>query len=99
MVYVGPGVMFAFVPAFGVQLQCLIIAIFILFTETLQADITAYIVIKRVTLKEKKQSRYPWGGQKKGVRQYRPTPSLFGEPCRNRTCDLLIKSQLLYLLS
>jgi len=51
--------MFAFVPAFGAQFQCLIIAIFILFDETLQADITAYIVTKMVTLKEKKQSRYP----------------------------------------
>jgi hypothetical protein len=24
---------------------------------------------------------------------------LFGEPCRNRTCDTLIKSQVLYRLS
>jgi hypothetical protein len=59
IVYVRPGVMFAFVPAFGAQFQCLIIAIFILFDKTFKADITAHIISKMVRLKEKEQSRYP----------------------------------------
>jgi hypothetical protein len=51
--------MFAFVPTFRALGQRLVITLFILLDETLQADVTPHVISEMIALKEKQQSGYP----------------------------------------
>src|SRR6266571_2744830 len=55
VVYVRPGIVLALVPTLRALLECLIVSLFVLFDEALQADVAAYFVTKVITLEKEQQ--------------------------------------------
>ena len=56
IVYVGPWVMFAFMPALGALLQGLVIAFLILLDEALDAYIPPHFITQVIALEQKKKA-------------------------------------------